>query len=163
MGYTHYWTCDKAPKGQASIVERQYQKAIKDCQKIIKYYQKRQPKGSDTRLSGYSAHTDWYGGIEFNGCRGNQCESLSFRDHWPENEPAFCKTGRRPYDIVVVACLAVMKHRMGPLFYVDSDGDFMDWLAGVELAKAATRLKIKNPIAAKLGKLQAINFNDIPF
>lgn len=51
MGYTHYWSVKKAPKGKAAQLEKAYQKAILECAKVIRYY-------SETfgGLSGYSAH-----------------------------------------------------------------------------------------------------------
>ena len=40
MGYTHYWSMKKAPKGQATQIEKKYQKAIFECSKIIRDYSK---------------------------------------------------------------------------------------------------------------------------
>lgn len=50
----------------------------------------------------------------------------------------FTKTAQKPYDIAVVACLAYLESIHPAQFErVSSDGDGHDWLAGVELAKAA--------------------------
>lgn len=151
MGYTHYWKFNKPTHkiGESQRVETLYQKAIKDCYKAIRRYQREYPKGNKCRLSGYSAHTSKYGGIGFNGKGGLAHEDFTMREHYSQNleHPFnFCKTALKPYDTVVVACLAILKHRLGDLIEVSSDGSALDWRAGVELARAATRLAVKNPI-----------------
>lgn len=145
MGYTHYWDFKKpiSIKGKHIKIEKQYQLALKQCYKIIELYQSETTKGSDNRLSGYSSHCKYgdYPGIEFNGSRGNDHETFSFRDHYTNATGDFCKTARKPYDIVVVACLITMKRYLGDLFQFESDGDYNDLLDGLELAKRALGLK----------------------
>lgn len=46
----------------------------------------------------------------------------------------FCKTYRRPYDVIVVASLVIAAHLFGPDFVVSSDGEEEDWKAGMDLA-----------------------------
>ena len=149
MGYTHYWSFNKPKKGKAQDVEKLYQQAIKDCQKVIAFYQ-RQCKKLDMpedRLSGYSAHTANYGGIFFNGKQELAHEDFCLREHYSQNEDFnFCKTARKPYDVVVTACLAILKYRLGDNIEVSSDGNFPDWEYGTELARKVLRRKIKNPI-----------------
>lgn len=135
MGYTHYWSFKKAPRGKTTQIEKRYQKAIKECNKIIRYY-------SETYggLSGFSAHVEpgTYGGVKVNGSQNSgQCEDFVLREHFSQNESFnFCKTRQYPYDAVVVACLIVLKHRLGDLIDVSSDGDAEDWTDGVTLANA---------------------------
>ena len=73
-------------------------------------------------------------------------------EHWPTPAKAkdwqqpyragdFCNTNRQAYDVVVMACLVVIKHCMGEDFAVSSDGDTADWQDGLELAKRVTGLK----------------------
>lgn len=161
MGYTHYWEFKrpKQVKGNAEEAEKQYQLAVRQCQRIIRYYNKHvkalDPKHPD-RLAGYSAHckVNQYGGIDFNGTGDLGHENFVLREHFSQcfdhpRRPGFnfCKTARKPYDRVVVACLATLKHYLGDLIDVDSDGDFDDWFDGVALAKEALRIKsIENPI-----------------
>jgi hypothetical protein len=45
----------------------------------------------------------------------------------------FCKTARKPYDIVVVAILCLLAHRTGAV--VSSDGGISDWTDGLALAQ----------------------------
>jgi hypothetical protein len=46
----------------------------------------------------------------------------------------FCKTARKPYDIVAAASLIALKFRFGDAVEVSSDGDMEDWKDAVELA-----------------------------
>ena len=69
-----------------------------------------------------------------------------FRDNFEGNEFFFCKTAQKPYDVVVVACLAVLKHRMKDLIVISSDGDSADWWLGVAMARRILKADIKNPI-----------------
>ena len=49
----------------------------------------------------------------------------------------FCKTNREPYDVVVIACLIALQHRV-PEVCVMSDGDIADWISGGILLTMAT-------------------------
>ena len=152
MGYTHYWTFKKT-HGKTQKLEELYQKAIKDCNKIIKAYYK-ENKGTEKSLSGYSAHSKVYGGLNVNGARGNDCEDFTMREHFTQNFENsdnfnFCKTRRYFYDEVVTACLSVMKFYLGDNITVESDGDYDDFKDGVNLANKVlrrTKNKVLNPI-----------------
>ena len=140
MGYTHYWSMKKAPKGQATQYEKAYQKAILECAKVIRYY-------SETfgGLSGFSAHCEprLYGGLKVNGSnRVGSCEDFVLREHLSQNDDFnFCKTNSYPYDTVVTACLIILKHRLGPVFDVSSDGRRDEWNDGLILARKVLGLK----------------------
>lgn len=140
MGYTHYWRFKKT-KSMALENERRYQRAIKKINIIAQFYQNSVPKGSDERLSGYTAYTSKYGGIHVNGSRGNDHEDFCLREHFSENRDfEFCKTARKPYDVVVVAALIVLSHYLKHFIEVSSDGYPSDWQDGLALAKEATGL-----------------------
>lgn len=118
MGYTHYFGFTPI-KSQAKILEAKYQRALKDCSRIVKKY---------------SAE---YGGLQVNGSRDEANEPFELHEHFIENNDdsrGFCKTARKPYDLVVTACLAVLKHRLGNAIQVTSDGYQHDWDAGVQYA-----------------------------
>ena len=155
MGYTHYWTFKPIPRGQAKLIEQRYQLAVRQCTRVIQVYNKQFPKGDDRRLSGFSAHVKIgeYGGINFNGCLHNAHETFTMREHYKQNlehSDNFCKTGRTPYDAVVVACLCIMKHYLGDLFEVASDGYMQDWFEGFFLAKRILRMiNIQIPLNIK--------------
>jgi len=150
MGYTHYFGF-KTIRGQAKLTEEKYQRAIEDCQRIVRRYSK-----ENGGLSGYTAHCPIgaYGGIEVNGSENSGTgEMFSLREHFAQNTtPDFTpwvKTFRRPYDLVVTACLAVLKHRLGDAMELSSDGNTDDWDAGVEFARQVTGLKLANPIVSE--------------
>ena len=147
MGYTHYWTFKKPKsiKSRHAEIESRYQLAMRQCQRIVKAYQSQYEKGDDCRLSGPSAHTrvNDYLGVKFNGCRGNDHEDFVLADHWSSNsEFNFCKTARKPYDQVVIACLITLHHYLGDnLVDIGSDGYASEWVDGLDLAKRVLRIK----------------------
>lgn len=153
MGYTHYWSFNKPGKGRTLEVERAYQRAIKACTKIAQAYQAKAT--GDERLSGYTAFTSNYGGIKLNGKEDNMHEDFCMREHFRQNETwQFCKTARKPYDIVVTACLATMKFYLKDNFTVDSDGYKEEWDEGVKLARKVLKALIKNPITKRKPKCE---------
>lgn len=139
MGYTHYWTFKRAPKGKAVETEKAYQKAVIECTKVIQYYSK-----EFGGLAGFSAHAPigLYRGLELNGSeRVGSCEPLTLRERYGLNKiPDFVKTNRLPYDTVVVACLIVLKYRLGDLIEVNSDGRRDDWNDGLILLILARKV-----------------------
>lgn len=144
MGYTHYWTFRKPLKGKTQIVEKLYQRALRDCQRTIKAYY-----SINGGLSGYSAHTvvGLYGGLYVNGKGDNMHEPFILREHYTENiNFNFCKTAQKPYDTVVVACLAILKHHLKDLIVVSSDGDSDDWKKGVNLGRLVLKKKLTTPL-----------------
>jgi len=152
MGYTHYWTFKPAPKGLAKQAETKYQKAVEECTKVIQTYYKEYGG-----LSGYTAHTKDYGGLNVNG-KGDQAhETFAMREHYSQNIDKegynsgfnFCKTARKPYDLVVVACLSIMKYQLGDLIDVQSDGDSIDWYDGVEYANKVLKRKVLIPASIR--------------
>jgi hypothetical protein len=143
MGYTDYWEFNKVKGLKAKDIETLYQKAIKDCARIIKH------SSTKIRLSGYTSHTKVgeYGGIDFNGVGDYSHENFYLREHFNQNEAFnFCKTAQKPYDIVVVACLATLKYHLKESITVSSDGRSTEWNNGVELAKVILKRAVKNPI-----------------
>jgi hypothetical protein len=156
MGYTHYWTFKQPKRGAAAKTEAAYQLAIKACQTLIRGYNaelKQLNAAHEARLSGFTAHTKigQYGGLKFNGTGELSHEDFSAREHFKQNLESrpysvqdgfnFCKTARKPYDKVVVACLIVLKHYLGAQIEVSSDGESSDWVAGLQLAQRLLKLK----------------------
>lgn len=144
MGYTHYFTFKKDRATPAKEREVSYQLAVRQCQRILRYYNKQFQSGDIERLSGYSAHckTGSYHGINFNGAGEYAHENLLLREHFNQNESFnFCKTARKPYDTCVTACLIVLKHYLGDNVDIGSDGERTDWIAGLFLVRSALTLK----------------------
>jgi hypothetical protein len=62
------------------------------------------------------------------------------------NAFVFCKTERKPYDVVITAVLALAAEAG---FIVTSDGKESDWEAGVALASEALGRPVANPLGGK--------------
>ena len=61
-------------------------------------------------------------------------EDQSWCSYWPDWRFDFCKTARKPYDVVVTASLIAVKDRMGPDVIIGSDGQVPnEWLDGLLL------------------------------
>lgn len=149
MGYTHYWNL-VSTKGKSREIETQYQKAVLECARVVRYWYERQGG-----ISGYTAHTKpgTYGGVCFNGKGDDGGEDFVLREHFNQNDNFnFCKTNRQEYDILVVACLAILAYRLGDNIIVSSDGYADDWEAGVNLAQTVIRRKVKVPPGVRIGK-----------
>ena len=147
MGYTHYWRFKKPGKGKAKEVEANYQKAIRAINKLAVAYNKARPSGSEDRLSGFSAFSLKYGGVKLNGSGENAHEDFCLREHFKQNFDNFgagfhfCKTARKPYDVVVTAALCILEYYLGDSVSIGTDGRCKDWVYGVALAAQITKLK----------------------
>lgn len=62
---------------------------------------------------------------------------------------AFCKTGRKPYDALVVASLALMHHYAPIAWEYGSDGDPEDWEEGLQLASDAAGEPVETPFPTR--------------
>lgn len=123
MGYTHYWGFRQAP------TKAEWKKAIDLCKKIIKacnvpvqfeYDVKKTPELSEDL-------------IRFNGVEDDGHETFYVQPIVSDFN--FCKTARKPYDLVVCACLIAMKKTFGDKMWVHSDGELDDgWDESVEVA-----------------------------
>jgi hypothetical protein len=150
MGYTHYITF------KDSLKTKDYKLALRQITRLVRRYNKAQPEGSNTRLSGFTAHAieNAYEGVKFNGAGDYGCE-----DFWLPADPFeddgndfhFCKTNQMPYDIVVVAALCLLSHYCKNGVTISSDGDAADWQAGLLLAqKFVKSVKMPNSIRVRL-------------
>jgi hypothetical protein len=158
MGYTHYWaqTRDFTPEEFGDIAA--------SVRKIVKAAEGK----PTTTAGGYFADipVKIYGGagtgqpkltkklISFNGAAPELDHETFYLEPkrglpYPSARPdqlgwAFCKTARKPYDVVVVACLTFLQADYG--FEVSSDGNTEDWAAGVQLAEEALGRQFANPL-----------------
>ena len=149
MGYTNYWSFKKAPRGNAKELEATYQKAILECQKVVYTLAEiNRDLFGTSYMSGYSAHCKpgEYGGIKLNGSRGEDCEDFILREHYNQNDTGnFCKTNRNYYDEAVIACLLVLKYRLGDVVTVNSDGDLDEWQPVADRVSEILRRKVTVP------------------
>jgi len=134
MGYTHYWTFGPF------IGEKEYKAALTDCRKIIRNspvpVANWDGKGKPTLRNGFN----------FNGVGEDHHENFSMSIEPDREDFQFCKTARKPYDVVVVACLCAMQDRLGrKAFEVTSDGDAHEWEEGRALASKVLGREVKIP------------------
>lgn len=154
MGYTHYWTSKKT-------TDEQFDKFVKNA-KILK---KNLPKYSESAGSYYGKESNnkrvlkIRGGLgegkgEFNNERiwfnGDEKRGLDHETFMIERNPdgtwEFCKTARKPYDLLVGACLLAAQEFLG--YEISSDGDVEDW---VEIAKYYNDIvNTSNPFTLKM-------------
>ena len=80
--------------------------------------------------------------VSFNGIGEDSAETFAFppsKDHpHLEHDPgrSFCKTYRKPYDIIVAAALIAIKHHLSDNVVITSDGNFSaesEWLDAYSL------------------------------
>lgn len=113
MGYTHYWT----PK---NFTQKQWDKYTETCIKL----KSKLPKdikiaGGDGTL-GKSRPEFNKENVWFNGLGDDSHETFSINGDPKRNAWDFCKTERKPYDLLVVACLIAAWKILG--FEFSSDG-----------------------------------------
>jgi len=134
MGYTHYWNGNKS-----RIDLEEWPKAIADCEKIIAARKDRLRLDVD----------DDKECIVFNG--NDAAEEAHETFFIPRSGKAmqgspfdFCKTARKPYDVVVVACLARLAEAG---LWVSSDGSEDEWQTGLVLARNVLARDLRYPVA----------------
>jgi hypothetical protein len=127
LEYTHYW------RRPAIIPGAKWHPLCSDVRRLLKVSPVRLAWEHDepTRKPEVSSSQ-----IHLNGVRGEGyetfCVSRIGGSKWspPDDDGRvfeFCKTGYRPYDLVVTACLVATKHRLGDLVTVESDGEDEEW------------------------------------
>jgi len=137
MGYTHYFKkagLKRVSDEDWSQFECEVKRAIAKCEVPVafEYDEAHKLPIVDGAL------------IKFNGIGDDGHETFYLERNLSDFE--FCKTANKPYDILVVAVLALAKDIFGDWFDVSSDGDSEDWEAGVKLASEVAGREIKNPI-----------------
>ena len=132
MGYTHYWT-------PTALSVEAMAKVAAAADAIIGV--------ADPDIAGWdgTGKPELSGErIAFNG-RGPDDDHETFAIDADCPEWRFCKTARKPYDVVVTAVLTYLAAEYG--FDVSSDGDASDWEAGNKLATLALGKPFPNPLA----------------
>lgn len=119
MGYTHYWKFNPAEKKS----EKQFKNVVKDCQLIL------ENKGDIVICGGRGVGkpeiTENF--IALNGDAKFDLDHETF--YFSPTEKIsfdFCKTARKPYDLIVGAMLLSLHHRLTG-FSFSSDGDITEW------------------------------------
>ena len=58
----------------------------------------------------------------------------------------FCKTARKPYDLIVQTCLLIYKYHSPDTIKLGSDGNKNDWIEAVKFVNGLLSHKISNPM-----------------
>jgi len=69
--------------------------------------------------------------IDFNGDGDQNLDHETFRIDFKPTGFSFCKTDRKPYDMLVCLCLISLRNNI-PGFSYSSDGDLEDWKPAYE-------------------------------
>lgn len=119
MGYTHYFTQGKP------VSDEQWQKFKHDAQVVINHAQ------NNLNIVLMSNARDGVilndERINLNGDERYDLDHETF--HLLKNGSgfSFCKTARKPYDLVVASLLLLAHEHMPDTYNIRSDGDFNDW------------------------------------
>ena len=129
MGYTHYFSHSKTSK-------KKWEAILADCKTL----KEKLPK--DIKIAGYDGTGDPIFNdmeITFNGDANLDLDHETFylskagikQRGYEKKEGrkgfAFCKTAKKPYDLLVCACLLVYKHHSPNTMELGSDGLDEDW------------------------------------
>lgn len=145
MGYTHYWDFKNN-----NLDEKDFNKIVKDVKVIEKYF-----KDNDIiskNAGGYNddnfakldkdsvAYKGWVVGneveeieaISLNGDKSKDLDHENLYIQVGENTWCFCKTARKPYDLIITLVLLSVKFNVRST-KISSDGDNEDWEHAFEL------------------------------
>ena len=118
MGYTHYWR-------QNGEIPTENWDAITKC---VKHLYKNLPNGIKIQVEWDNAESPVANAkeIRFNGV-GEAGHETFLLEKNPSSHFEFCKTARKPYDLVVQMVLTIIYHYASKYISVSSDGGPEDW------------------------------------
>lgn len=145
MGYTHYWTFHR----EKTKDNKDFVKAVEEIKAIHAALPKR------TNIAGAcypNHHVKIMGGLGkgapeftpteicFNGNAKNGTDHETFSiDFNIDNGWNFCKTARKPYDLLVCCSLIALAMNLGDeIFTFSSDGTVKDWQPAIDLYQEIT-------------------------
>jgi hypothetical protein len=131
MGYTHYWTYQPNNMLDTETLRRCFRVAVETINQAHKLIKKRKHciiRGGLGKGSPMINESE----VWFNGDDKTGMSHETFGIRWfPSGGEVkgFCKTARKPYDILVCVSLLAFKHAFNDsdVFSFSSDGDNADW------------------------------------
>lgn len=137
MGYTHYWTFNRAVMSSDDL-KIAFKKAVKDIIKL-----KNELPFDITIKDGHGENEAvidedeiWFNGDSE---KGEDHETFHVTLKVPDKRYStqnvnfdFCKTARKPYDILVCASLIALENKMPEAFSFSSDGNKEDWKSAID-------------------------------
>lgn len=135
MGYTHFFTQERV------VTKPEWQNIAVDVRKL--FYASPVPLADGIATEGSRPEVDEHK-IWFNGRSPEDFEtfflerdSSGSRREWDDGKFPFnfTKTGRRPYDLIVVAVLCIVDFYAKNAYNISSNGNSLEWQAGLEFAR----------------------------
>ena len=148
MGYTHYWRFHR-DNMKTEKLRQTFKKASEEIQKLYENLPLF-PKNRSILIKGGLGEgmpiineTE----IWFNGESKTDMDHETFSINWKDEEAfGFCKTARKPYDLLVCLCLlSLLNHYGSEIFQLSSDGDASEWQEAVDRYNGITGKEISNP------------------
>lgn len=153
MGYTHYWTFDPNQVSDTEQLRKSFKRASRYVKGFVKFINADRNKCDYTIGGGLGYGKPIISDTEiwFNGDASQQLDHETFSLHWARPNlhgryRDFCKTARKPYDLVVCFTLLIFAEIFPPeAFEFSSDGTMQDeeWQKAVELYEAFTGFDAK--------------------
>ena len=153
MGYTHYWSFHR-DNMKTEKLRQTFKKATDEMLELYKnlplfpktgYYTDRSIliKGGLGEGMPIINETE----VWFNGESKLDMDHETFSINWKDEKAFdFCKTARKPYDLLVCLCLlSLLNHYGSEIFQLSSDGDASEWQEAVDLYNEVTGKGISNP------------------
>jgi hypothetical protein len=146
MGYTHYWRFHKDKldtqnlRGTFKLVSEEIKTLLEALPKDIVI---RGGMGVGDPIINESE--TWFNGDDEKGL-----DHETFSVEWKgEGGFSFCKTARKPYDLLVCASLlSFHNHFPHDVFTISSDGDAEEWQSAVDFYNETTNQIIDNPFSS---------------
>jgi len=149
IGYTNYWEYKPDAIEDTEKLRKMFSKASKQIKKFVDFITTN--KSEIYKICGglgegkpiFNESEVW-----FNGDRAQNLDYETFKIHWSETSNGFCKTARKPYDIIVCfALLTFAEIFPKEAFSFSSDGTMTDdeWQIGCEFYETFTGKTAKIP------------------
>lgn len=151
MGYTHYWMFDPNKVQDTETLRKKFKRASSYVKNFVRFMNENKSDvykicgGNGTGKPIINESEIW-----LNGDAAQQLDHETFSLHWyrPNERGAmrdFCKTARKPYDLIVCFSLLIFAEIFPEAFEFSSDGGMRDreWERAVEIYEAFTGFKAK--------------------
>lgn len=149
MGYTHYWTYKPEAIEDTEKLRKRFKRASQYVKGFVKFINANKSEVYKI-CGGLGAGKPIINESEvwFNGDGKQQLDHETFHIHWAKGSKGFCKTARKPYDLVVCFSLLIFSELFPEAFEYTSDGTMTDteWQRAVELYEAFTGKEAKAPV-----------------
>jgi hypothetical protein len=139
MGYTHYWNNNK-------ISDKKWKNFIADVKKVKAILPNNIELAYEYDCPDRKPVIDGKQ-VRFNGIGDDGHETFLIEKKGVRDGFAFCKTARKPYDLMVCAVLILFSHHIGAKSAsVSSDGDIKgeEWAEAFALVEKATGIQKTN-------------------